>query len=62
MFYGSIISKIVMCISFVGIGIIIEPIGYVLMQIMIKNDVIAEETLYYLMAFFVGFETVKKSL
>ena len=55
MFYGSIISKIVMCISFVGIGIIIEPIGYVLMQMMIKNDVIAEDTLYYLMAFFVEF-------
>lgn len=55
LFYGSIISKIVMCISFVGVGIIIEPIGYVLMQMMIKSDVIAEETLYFLMAFFVEF-------
>lgn len=55
MFYGSIISKIVMCISFVGVGIVIEPIGYVLMQMMIKSDVIAEETLYYLMAFLVEF-------
>lgn len=55
MFYGSIISKIVMCISFVGVGIIIEPIGYVLMQMMIKSNVIAEESLYFLMAFLVEF-------
>lgn len=32
-----------------------QPIGYVLMQMMIKNDVIPEDTLYYLMAFFVEF-------